>query len=88
MSIHKMEEPGDVLVFLPGGEEVDQAVERLQDLLVGSAGRSGGEDMIVLPLYSTLPHSLQMQVFDPSVQTKRKVIIATNIGNLKYMNRP
>lgn len=72
--LHRQEEPGDVLVFLPGMEEIDDAMSLLQD-------RYHGDTLWVLPLHSSLPHHLQLQAFQPTPNpTIRKVVIATNIA--------
>jgi hypothetical protein len=46
---------GDVLVFLPGAEEIERCVNLTTD-------RYEGDDVIVLPLHSSLPLSQQMRV--------------------------
>eukprot|EP00602_Paraphysomonas_sp_CaronLab_P003104 CAMPEP_0185033384 /NCGR_PEP_ID=MMETSP1103-20130426/22251_1 /TAXON_ID=36769 /ORGANISM="Paraphysomonas bandaiensis, Strain Caron Lab Isolate" /LENGTH=635 /DNA_ID=CAMNT_0027569627 /DNA_START=40 /DNA_END=1944 /DNA_ORIENTATION=+ len=73
LDIHAQESDGDVLVFLPGAEEIDSAIQMLED-------RYEKPDLIALPLYSTLPHRLQMRAFDPTPPKHRKVVFATNIA--------
>lgn len=73
LSINKSEDWGDILVFLPGGEDIDTAVHLLND-------EYNGETMYFLPLYSSLPHHVQMAVFEPTPPHKRKVVFATNIA--------
>ena len=66
------EEPGDVLVFLPGAREI----RRVQSLLEGAA-TSGA---LVLPLYGELPPEAQDAALTPSAGGARKVVLATNIA--------
>eukprot|EP01041_Mallomonas_annulata_P008203 gene8203-16869_t len=73
LQIHQSESAGDVLVFLPGGEDIDNAIEMMKE-------RHDGDDMYYLPLYSSLPFNLQMKVFEPSIPSVRKVIFCTNIA--------
>jgi ATP-dependent RNA helicase DDX35 len=72
LEIHQNEDIGDILVFLPGSEDIDHAVHLLE--------QSEKTDLHPLPLYSTLPHKLQMRVFDPTPPGHRKVVFATNIA--------
>lgn len=53
MQIHANEEPGDVLVFLTGEEEIEMACTELRNE-ARKLGDSAG-NVLVLPLYSTLP---------------------------------
>ena len=54
LQIHVDEEPGDVLLFLTGEEEIEQACTEIRN-----GARKLGEDVsgpiLVIPLYSTLP---------------------------------
>lgn len=70
--------PGDVLVFLTGQEEIDTVAE----LLAERARRLGSEmrELIVCPIYSTLPSDLQAKIFEPTPDGARKVVLATNIA--------
>lgn len=90
VQIHIDEQPGDILVFLTGQEEIEDAqciLERKRRLLP-----TDSEDILVLPLHAGLPQFRQMQVFDPAPPGFRKVILATNIAetsltipNVKYV---
>jgi ATP-dependent RNA helicase DDX35 len=74
LEIHRQEETGDILVFLPGAEDIENAIHQLEDMC------DNGDNLHALPLYSTLPHKLQMRVFDPTPPGHRKVVFATNIA--------
>ena len=84
MQIHAFEDPGDVLVFLTGEEEIETACKMIRKEVL-KYGESVG-NMIVVPLYSTLPPAAQQKIFDkaPEANTKnipgRKCIVATNIA--------
>ena len=85
MQIHESEDEGDILVFLTGQAEIDNAVRRLSDeakIVERTCGK-----LKVLPLYSSLPHSQQQRIFEaappaqyPGGPKGRKCIISTNIA--------
>lgn len=72
INIHNKEKEGDVLVFLPGAEEIDHAIHLLEEICER-------DDIYFLPLYSSLPISMQMKIF-AHVDGKRKVIVSTNVA--------
>ncbi|WP_321779491.1 ATP-dependent helicase HrpB [Sulfurimonas sp.] len=65
------ENDGDILVFLAGVKEI----KNLQNSLLNS---SASKDILVLPLYSSLPKKEQDTAISKS--TKRKIILSTNIA--------
>lgn len=75
LSIHKSEGSGDILVFLPGGEEIDAAIDMLNESLSNTCG-----DIYFIPLYSSLPVGMQLRVFETTPPGMRKVVLATNIA--------
>ena len=91
LAVHSSEPVGDILIFLPGAEEIDAAVEMLREHAPQSASsgrwgnstaRSGGEGgpLQALPFYSALPINMQMKVFEPTRQGVRRVVVATTIA--------
>ena len=78
MQIHLSEPPGDILVFLTGQEEIDTACEVVYRRIL-SLGEEVPE-LIILPVYGTLPSEMQSKIFDPAPPGSRKVIFATNIA--------
>ncbi|QSZ34451.1 hypothetical protein DSL72_006045 [Monilinia vaccinii-corymbosi] len=78
MQIHLTEPPGDILLFLTGSEEIDTACEILFERMK-ALGPSVPE-LIILPVYASLPTELQSKIFDPAPPGARKVVIATNIA--------
>ncbi|KAH9388138.1 putative pre-mRNA-splicing factor ATP-dependent RNA helicase dhx16 [Tyrophagus putrescentiae] len=69
---------GDVLVFLPGQEEIEQC----QELLVERQRKLGSRasELLIRPIYANLPTDMQAQVFEPTPPGARKVVLATNIA--------
>ncbi|HBH7007812.1 ATP-dependent RNA helicase HrpB [Citrobacter freundii] len=65
-------ESGSLLLFLPGVGEILRVQEQL-------ATRVGG-DVVLCPLYGALTLAEQRQAILPAPQSKRKVVLATNIA--------
>ncbi|GFV76848.1 pre-mRNA-splicing factor ATP-dependent RNA helicase DHX15 [Trichonephila clavipes] len=85
IQIHMCEETeGDILLFLTGQEEIEEACKRIKREL-DSLGPEVGE-LKCIPLYSTLPPNLQQKIFEPPPINKpngaigRKVVVSTNIA--------
>jgi ATP-dependent RNA helicase DHX8/PRP22 len=78
MQIHITEPPGDILLFLTGSEEIDTSCEILFERM--KALGSSVPELIILPVYSTLPSEQQSRIFEPAPEGARKVVIATNIA--------
>ncbi|KAF8885213.1 P-loop containing nucleoside triphosphate hydrolase protein [Infundibulicybe gibba] len=89
LMIHRAEDPGDVLLFLTGEEEIEDACRKIKleaDDLVNQDPDSVGP-LVCVPLYSSLPPQQQQRIFDaaPSSRTPggpagRKVVVSTNIA--------
>ncbi|HEV2294340.1 MAG TPA: ATP-dependent helicase HrpB [Tepidisphaeraceae bacterium] len=62
---------GDVLVFLPGAEEIRRTGQQLDSL-------AHDEDLLVVPLHGSIPFEEQKRALRPA--DRRKVILATNIA--------
>lgn len=83
--IHQCESPGDILVFLTGEQEIEQACDEIR-----SKANELGKDMpelVVYPLYSTLTPQQQRKIFDAAPGPRvvggppgRKVVVSTNIA--------
>jgi len=85
LQVHTCEPPGDILVFLTGEQEIEDAVRKIQTDC-DSLGPSFGP-VNVVPLYSTLPPAAQQKIFEPAPPPRkaggpagRKIIISTNIA--------
>ncbi|WVQ95704.1 hypothetical protein IAU59_002803 [Kwoniella sp. CBS 9459] len=69
---------GDILVFMPGSDEIENCVELLRR--VGKQLPEDQKQLQVLPLYAALPPSAQAKIFSPTPKNTRRVIVATNIA--------
>uniref|UniRef100_A0A8C5I5R1 ATP-dependent RNA helicase DHX15 n=1 Tax=Gouania willdenowi TaxID=441366 RepID=A0A8C5I5R1_GOUWI len=85
IQIHMCEEyEGDVLLFLTGQEEIDEACKRIERKVEDLGPEVG--DLKIIPLYSTLPPQQQQRIFEPPPPNKpngaigRKVVVSTNIA--------
>eukprot|EP01113_Clastostelium_recurvatum_P038740 TRINITY_DN5828_c0_g1_i4.p1 TRINITY_DN5828_c0_g1~~TRINITY_DN5828_c0_g1_i4.p1 ORF type:complete len:671 (+),score=182.62 TRINITY_DN5828_c0_g1_i4:464-2476(+) len=72
------DQPGDILVFLTGREEIDSMEKLLKEKM--KLFPSGTRDLLVCPIYAALPPEQQLKVFEPTPPNMRKVILATNIA--------
>ncbi|KII84726.1 hypothetical protein PLICRDRAFT_126611 [Plicaturopsis crispa FD-325 SS-3] len=88
LMIHRAEDPGDVLLFLTGEEEIEDACRKIKleaDDLVNQDPDSVGP-LVCIPLYSSLPPQQQQRIFDappaarPGGPPGRKVVVSTNIA--------
>jgi ATP-dependent RNA helicase DHX8/PRP22 len=78
LQIHLGEAMGDVLVFLPGQEDI----ESLSQLLEERAKRlpPSVDGLVITPIYAALPPEKQMLAFAPTPPGMRKIVLATNIA--------
>ena len=85
LQIHLCEPPGDILLFLTGEQEIEDACRQIM-----ADARSYGPDVgeiRCLPLYSSLPPAAQQKIFEPAPKPRvpngppgRKCVISTNIA--------
>ncbi|MCQ4322079.1 ATP-dependent helicase HrpB [Stutzerimonas stutzeri] len=68
------EEPGSVLVFLPGQAEI----RRVNEMLAEQLGERG--EVMLCPLHGELELIAQRAAIEPAPAGKRKVVLATNIA--------
>jgi ATP-dependent RNA helicase DDX35 len=81
LKIHAGEPSGDILCFLTGADEIEQACSLISDRAAHGGRYSSGVDrLIALPMYSGLPHDHQIRVFEKARRHERKVVVATNIA--------
>ncbi|KAJ1494855.1 hypothetical protein T484DRAFT_1758770 [Baffinella frigidus] len=78
LQIHMTQGPGDVLIFMPGQQEIEGVVELLNERTKGFGTKLG--ELIILPIYSTLPSHEQSKIFEETPPGARKVVVATNIA--------
>ncbi|KAF7416226.1 DEAH-box ATP-dependent RNA helicase prp43 [Pleurotus ostreatus] len=89
LMIHRAEDPGDILLFLTGEEEIEDACRKIKleaDDLINQDPSSVGP-IVCIPLYSSLPPMQQQRIFDPAPAARgpdyppgRKVVVSTNIA--------
>ena len=68
------EEPGSLLVFLPGQAEIRRVAEQLAESLAGR------RDILLCPLHGELDLHAQRAAIEPAPAGLRKVVLATNIA--------
>lgn len=78
LQIHVTQPKGDILVFLTGQEEIDATRDMIVARTRGLSKSIG--DLIILPIYSSLPSDMQAKIFEPTPPGSRKIILATNIA--------
>jgi ATP-dependent RNA helicase DDX35 len=74
---------GDILIFLTGQDEVDEAVSQLIEKASSLKSVKSNQQLKklwILPLYGSLPTSEQMKVFERTPRNTRKIIVSTNIA--------
>ncbi|KDQ09166.1 hypothetical protein BOTBODRAFT_37249 [Botryobasidium botryosum FD-172 SS1] len=89
LMIHQAEDEGDILVFLTGEEEIEDACKRIKkeaDDLIDNMPDSVGP-LICIPLHSSLPPSQQQMIFckAPAPRSRggppgRKVVVAMDVA--------
>ena len=75
---------GDILVFVPGRDEIEFICKSLKNIIENGYERRMGE-IVIIPLYGTLPYKNQRRIFYPTPPSKhgrisRKCIVSTNIA--------
>ncbi len=70
LAIHQSNNPGDILIFMPGKGEIQETINTL--------ARGGITGATMLPLHSELSADERHRIFDPALG--RKIIVSTNIA--------
>ncbi|KAL3698708.1 hypothetical protein R1sor_012784 [Riccia sorocarpa] len=85
VQIHACEPPGDILLFLTGEEEIEDACMKIRNEIRNFGDHVG--PVKVLPLYSSLPPSVQHKIFESAPPPEkeggppgRKIVVSTNIA--------
>lgn len=76
--IHTERPAGDVLIFLPGQEEIESLTSSIESLAEQIPPE--GMQVLVCPMYAALPPTIQAKVFGRTPSNTRKVVLATNIA--------
>jgi pre-mRNA-splicing factor ATP-dependent RNA helicase DHX15/PRP43 len=87
LQIHATEPEGDILLFLTGEEEIEDACRKISLEADEMIREADAGPMKTYPLYGTLPPAQQQKIFDPAPPPRkpggragRKCIVATNIA--------
>lgn len=87
IQIHLSEPEGDILLFLTGEEEIEDACRKINLEVDESIRAADAGPLKVYPLYGTLPPAQQQKIFEPAPKSRipggrpgRKVVVATNIA--------
>ncbi|CAN0085201.1 unnamed protein product, partial [Ectocarpus sp. 8 AP-2014] len=87
VQIHKCEDPGDVLLFLTGEVEIEDACRAIRAEVEKSQDPTKDGELAVYPLYSSLPPAAQQKIFReapgpkfPGGPVGRKVVVSTNVA--------
>ena len=87
LQIHATEPEGDILLFLTGEEEIEDAVRKISLEADEMVREADAGPLKVYPLYGTLPPAQQQRIFDPAPPARkpggrpgRKCIVSTNIA--------
>lgn len=87
LQIHATEDEGDILVFLTGEEEIEDASRKISMEADEMVREADAGPLKVYPLYGSLPPHMQQRIFDPAPPARRpggrpgrKVIVSTNIA--------
>ncbi|KAL6339905.1 hypothetical protein AAG906_034995 [Vitis piasezkii] len=85
VQIHMCEGAGDILVFLTGEEEIEDACKKISKEIANLGDQVG--PVKAVPLYSTLPPAMQQKIFEPAPPPLteggppgRKIVVSTNIA--------
>jgi len=89
LMIHRAEDEGDILLFLTGEAEIEDACRKIKieadDSLNQDPDAVG--PLVCIPLHSSLPPAQQQRIFDPPPPRRipdgpagRKVVVSTNIA--------
>ncbi|KAG7446442.1 P-loop containing nucleoside triphosphate hydrolase protein [Guyanagaster necrorhizus] len=76
--IHTDQPPGDVLIFLPGQEDIESLEKSIQAL--NRRLPSGRMEVLVCSMYAAQAPGQNAKAFSPSPSNTRKCILATNIA--------
>jgi pre-mRNA-splicing factor ATP-dependent RNA helicase DHX38/PRP16 len=77
VQIHLQPSRGDMLIFMPGQEEIEVTCDSITDRL---SELEDAPPLAVLPIYSQLPSDLQAKIFQKAPEGVRKCVVATNIA--------
>ncbi|GFR79071.1 DEAH (Asp-Glu-Ala-His) box polypeptide 38, partial [Elysia marginata] len=77
LQVHLGGLPGDILIFMPGQEDIEVTCELVAERL---GELDDAPVLAILPIYSQLPSDLQAKIFQKAPDGVRKCVVATNIA--------
>ncbi|KAJ1650349.1 DEAH-box ATP-dependent RNA helicase prp43 [Dispira simplex] len=87
LQIHATEPEGDILLFLTGEEEIEEACRKISAQNNQLIGEINTGPLLTLPLYSSLPPTAQRRIFQSAPPPRfaggppgRKCVVSTNIA--------
>ncbi|KAJ1655478.1 DEAH-box ATP-dependent RNA helicase prp43 [Dispira simplex] len=87
LQIHATEPEGDILLFLTGEEEIEEACRKISAQNNQLMGEINTGPLLTLPLYSSLPPTAQRRIFQSAPPPRfaggppgRKCVVSTNIA--------
>lgn len=87
LQIHATEGEGDILLFLTGEEEIEDACRKIRLETDEMIREADAGPMVVYPLYGSLPPAQQQKIFDKAPEARtpggrpgRKCVVSTNIA--------
>ena len=87
LQIHATEPEGDILLFLTGEEEIEDASRKISLEVDEMIREADAGPMKVYPLYGSLPPAMQQRIFEPAPAPRkkggrpgRKCVVSTNIA--------
>lgn len=87
LQIHATEPEGDILLFLTGEEEIEDAARKISLEADEMVREADAGTLKTYPLYGTLPPFMQQRIFEPAPPPRkqggrpgRKCIVSTNIA--------
>ncbi|KAK9352125.1 P-loop containing nucleoside triphosphate hydrolase protein [Lipomyces doorenjongii] len=87
LQIHATEPSGDILLFLTGEEEIEDACRKISLEADELIRETDCGELKVYPLYGSLPPQQQQKIFDPAPGPRvkngppgRKIVVSTNIA--------
>lgn len=70
----KIETSGDILIFMPGKQEIAQTIEKIKEKY------GDNPDIEIVPLHAEVSPEEQDKAVSPSSSGKRKIVVSTNIA--------
>ena len=78
LQLHSTLPDGDILVFLPGQDSIENVESSLLERMKNAPPNI--KPILVLPLYAALPPEQQLLIFQPTPENTRKIVLSTNIA--------